>query len=345
MESSRSRDMPAARRRKTAAKAAVPQEASMTKAKAERAAPRLPVPVTHPDKVFWPDEGYTKLDLANFYNRVFPSLLPYVKDRLLTLERCPDGMRGECFYQRQAPREMAAGTPTKRIRDEKGYTTYVVGGQRSTQLGLVNLGCIAVHVWGSRVQTPRQPDWICFDVDPTSGKFGDAARAGLWVKEGLDGLGLVSFPKTSGGRGLHVFVPIRVGPDVKNVLAFAEAFVRLLASAHPKELTVEAHIASRRGRVYLDPFRNGFAQTVVAPFSVRRRPKAPVSTPLDWSEVTPRLDPDQFNLRNFAKRLEGPDPWKGFFRNRQPIESAANTIRRELDKAVERPGNVRTSVS
>ncbi len=300
----------------------------MTKAKTGRATSRLPLAITHPDKVFWPDEGYTKLDLANFYNRVFPQLLPYVKDRLLTLERCPDGMRGECFYQREAPRGMPPGTPTKRIRDEKGFTNYVVGGRRATQLHLVNLGCIAVHVWGSRAQTPRQPDWICFDIDPTSGEFAGAARAGLRIKEGLDELGLTSFPKTSGGRGLHVFVPIRVGPDAKEVLAFAEAFVRRLAAAHPKDLTVEAHIAARKGRVYLDPFRNGIAQTVVAPYSVRRRPKAPVSTPLDWSEVSPKLVPAHFNLGNFGKRLEGPDPWKDFFRKRQSLDAVVAAIPR-----------------
>jgi bifunctional non-homologous end joining protein LigD len=300
----------------------------VTKAKTGRATSRLPLAITHPDKVFWPDEGYTKLDLANFYNRVFPQLLPYVKDRLLTLERCPDGMRGECFYQREAPRGMPPETPTKRIRDEKGFTNYVVGGRRATQLHLVNLGCIAVHVWGSRAQTPRQPDWICFDIDPTSGKFAGAARAGLRIKEGLDELGLTSFPKTSGGRGLHVFVPIRVGPDAKEVLAFAEAFVRRLAAAHPKDLTVEAHIAARKGRVYLDPFRNGIAQTVVAPYSVRRRPKAPVSTPLDWSEVSPKLVPAHFNLGNFGKRLEGPDPWKDFFRKRQSLDAVVAAIPR-----------------
>ena len=301
----------------------------MTTLRTGREASRhLPIRVTHPDKVFWPDAGYTKLDLANYYDAIFPYLAPFVKDRLLTLERCPDGMRGECFYQREAPRELPAGTATKRVRDETGFTEYVVGGSRATQLALVNLGCIAVHVWSSRAEAPRRPDWVCFDLDPTSGEFADAARAGLLVKGALDAIGMVSYPKTSGSRGLHVFVPIRVGPDVKQVLAFAEACVRRLAAAHPKDLTVEAHIASRRGRVYLDPFRNGFAQTVVAPFSVRRRPKAPISRPLDWSEVTPTLIPSDFNLGNFVKRIEGPNPWKDFFRRRQSLDDAIRSLKR-----------------
>src|SRR5436853_294303 len=130
----------------------------MTTSRMQRAGSgRLPIPVTHPDKVFWPDEGYTKLDLANFYGAIFPHLAPFVKDRLLTLERCPDGMRGECFYQREAPRGLPPGTPTKRVRDAKGSTEYVVGGSRATQLALVNLGCIAVHIWNSRAEAPRRP--------------------------------------------------------------------------------------------------------------------------------------------------------------------------------------------
>jgi bifunctional non-homologous end joining protein LigD len=289
---------------------------------------RLPITVTHPDKLFWPTEGYTKLDLVNFYDAIFPSLAPFVKDRLLTLERCPDGMRGECFYQREAPRGMPPGTATKRVRDEKGTTNYVVGGSRATQLALVNLGCIAVHVWGSRAGAPRRPDWVCFDLDPSSGAFADAARAGLLVKDALDTLGVASFPKTSGSRGLHVFVPIRVGPDVSEVLGFAETFVKRLAAAHPKDLTVDAHIAARRGRVYLDPFRNGFAQTVAAPFSVRRRPKAPVSTPLAWAEVSPRLVPSDFNLGNFVERRRGIAPWMDFFRRRQSLAAAMKAVQR-----------------
>jgi bifunctional non-homologous end joining protein LigD len=171
---------------------------------------------------------------------------------------------------------------------------------------------------------------MCFDIDPTSGEFEDAARAALLIKERLDELALRSFPKTSGSRGIHVFVPIRPGPDNAGVLAFAEAFCRILASAHPRELTVEARVRARRGRVYLDPFRNGFAQTVVAPYSVRRRPKAPISTPLDWSEVSPRLDPAQFNLGTYARRFAEPDPWKHIFRDQQSLGAVMRAVRGRL---------------
>jgi bifunctional non-homologous end joining protein LigD len=290
---------------------------------------QLPIAISHPDKVFWPEEGYTKLDLVEYYNAIFPKLSPYVKDRMLSLERCPDGMRGECFFQKQKPNGMPPGTPTKRIAHSTGvgkFTDYVVGGSLITQLSLANLGCIAVHVMASRADSPRQPDWVCFDIDPESGKFGDAARAGLSVKAALDILKLASFAKTSGSRGMHVLVPIRTGPDADEVLTFAESFVARVAAARPDELTVEHSVAARRGRVYLDPFRNGFGQTVVAPYSVRRREKAPISTPLEWSEVKPTLIPSEFNMANFAKRLKRADPWSDFFENRQLLKGAARLL-------------------
>lgn len=291
------------------------------------ALPEVPLSISNPDKVFWPEEGYTKLDLMRFYMGVFPRLGPYLAERLLSLERCPDGMSGECFYQKEKPPGMPPDTPTERIQHEKGATNYVVGGRLATQLALVNLGCIAIHVWNSRRGSPRKPDWVCFDLDPDTGLFADAAQAGLKLKEALDAIQLVSFPKTSGQKGLHVFVPIRPGPDSDEVREFADRLGHRLAQAFPKELTMETRIAERKGRVYLDPFRNGFAQTVVSPYSVRRAPKAPVSTPLAWSEVKPTLAPSDFNIGNFGKRLGKKDPWADFFESRQGLKEALRAVR------------------
>ena len=180
----------------------------------KKAAGKLPVEISHPDKVFWPKQGYTKLDLAEYYAAIFEKLQPYVKDRILTLERCPDGMGGQCFYQKEKPQSMPADTRTILIQHSDPAdkaTNYVIGGTLKTQLALVNLGCIAVHVMGTRAASLHKPDWVCFDLDPGSGKFADAARAALQVKQGLDILKLDSYAKTSGSRGVHVFVPIR--PD------------------------------------------------------------------------------------------------------------------------------------
>lgn len=289
----------------------------------------LPIKVSNPDKVFWPEEGYTKLDLIEYYDAVFPYLAPYVKNRILSLERCPDGMRGQCFFQKEMPNGMPAGTPTKRIENSNGnrkFTNYVVGGSLATHLALANLGAIAVHIMGTRA-TLSKPDWVCFDLDPQSGKFSDAVRAAFQIKEFLDVLKLTSYVKTSGSRGVHVFVPIRVGPDSDEVLTFAEGFAAYVAAAHPQELTVEHSIAARRDRVYIDPFRNGFGQTVVAPYSVRRKPHAPISTPLDWSELKPTLDPSSFNLSNFGKRLKRKDPWSEFFDSRQSLNGVLRAVK------------------
>jgi bifunctional non-homologous end joining protein LigD len=282
--------------------------------------------ISNPDKVFWPEEGYTKLDIARFYANVFPRLKPYLTGRLLTMERCPDGMRGGCFYQKEAPKGLPTRTPTKVIQHQDRNVRYVVGGALETQLALVNLGCIPVHVWGSRAGHPRKPDWVVFDLDPGSGEFADSARAGLLFKSALDALDLVSYPKTSGSRGVHVFVPLRAGPDFDDVLPFAKELCERLAAAHPNELTVEQRIEARQGRVYLDPFRNGFGATVVTPYSLRRREKAPFSAPLTWGEVKPSLIPADFNLGNYDKRLAGPDPWKDFFARLQSIKGAAKAI-------------------
>lgn len=297
----------------------------------KRAKPRktarseFPVNISHPDKVFWPDDGYTKGDLAKYYQEIFPELEPYVDDRILSMERCPDGMLGSCFYQKEMPKGMPAGTPSKRIKHvgkSTEYTNYVVGGSLATQLALVKLGCIAVHVAGTRASSGRKPDWVCFDLDPQSGKFSDSAQAAVVMKEALDTLKLTSYAKTSGSRGVHIFIPIRLGPDADEVLSFAQAVVARVAAAHPKDLTVEHSIAARGQRVYLDPFRNGFGQTVVAPYSVRRRPQAPFSTPLEWSELKPSLDPADFNLGNYQKRLKRANPWKDFFKDRQSLKTA-----------------------
>jgi bifunctional non-homologous end joining protein LigD len=299
------------------------------KTKAQKSSTAAGGQISNPDKVFWPDEGYTKGNLADFYREVFPLLKPFVDDRILTLERCPDGMRGNCFYQKEKPDSMPAGTPTKRLANVSGArksTNYVVGGKLETQIAMVNLGCIPIHVTGSRASTFPKPDWICFDLDPGSGKFSDAAEAGLIVKEALDALEVASFPKTSGSRGLHVFVPIRVGPSSDDVLRFAEKLVARLAAEYPKELTVEHAIADRGDRVYLDPFRNGAVQTVVTPYSVRRRAHAPFSMPLAWSEVKTSLDPATFNLGNFRERLKRKDPWANFFESRQNFATALKRL-------------------
>jgi bifunctional non-homologous end joining protein LigD len=281
------------------------------------------VEITHPDRVLFPGDGYTKRDVALFYDRVFPRLRPWVLDRLLSLERCRLGLGGPCFFQKEAPAGLPAGTPIQPIRHAKGVTRYVVGGDRKTQLALANLGCIAIHVWGSRAPAPRKPDWVSFDLDPGAKGMPSAVLAAIRVREQLEKRGLAPFVKTSGGKGLHVFAPIRADYDADEVTAFAWEVGRQIAEKEPEFFTVETRIAKRGGRLYLDAARNAFAQTVVPPYSIRVRPHAPVSTPLDWSELKPELDPASFHIGNFEKRLAKTDPWAGFWKRRRALPASS----------------------
>lgn len=280
------------------------------------------VTISNPDKVWWPDEGITKGDIARYYHAISPLVLPWMRDRPLTAERCPDGMLGGCFYKKNFPEgNIPVGVPRLRLRAASTGkdVNYLVGGTLEALLGLVRVGCISMHVMNSRVRSMREADWLAFDLDPSTGEFVDTVRAGSALRAILDELRLVSYPKTSGSRGLHVFVPLRAGQSQDEVTAFAVRIGEELARREP-ELVTMAHSKSARGaRVYADPFRNAYLQTVVAPYSVRRRPGATISMPLSWDEVTARLDPRRFTVRTLERRVASGDPWSDFKKRAQRL--------------------------
>lgn len=276
--------------------------------------------VKNADKVWWPDDGVTKGDVASFYAAVRDELAPWLRDRPLVAERCPDGMRGSCFYQKNFP----TGSEPRGLARLKLFAAstrrdvhYLVGGAGAA-VALVDLGCIALHVFNARRDDLEHPDWLAFDLDPSSGEFADAARAGRELRKVLDEAGSTGFPKTSGSRGLHVFVPLRRTYSQRQVRHVAERIGAELAERVPDLVTIEFSKAARGKRVYADAARNALTQTIVSPYSVRRRPHAPVSTPLAWDEVSPRLDPARFTVRTF-ERLRRDDPWAGFWRRRQAL--------------------------
>jgi bifunctional non-homologous end joining protein LigD len=283
------------------------------------------VAVSHPHKLWWPEERITKLDVVRYYADIAPHLLPWMADRPLAAERCPDGMRGSCFFQKDFGARRVPDLPTTTIRAETTGKAvhYVVGGAKRTLLTLVNLGCIPIHVMNCRTHAIDQPDWLAFDLDPGSGRFADAASVGKLLHDVLDELGVVGYPKTSGGRGLHILVPLRRGPSQAEVRAAAQAIGAILAERAPRLVTVAMAKSERGGRVFLDSLRNAFGQTISAPYAVRRRPGAPVSTPLAWDEVDPALDPATFNIRTVARRSARPDPWTDFGQHRQSLPRLA----------------------
>jgi len=284
------------------------------------------IPITHPTKLWFPEDRITKLEVAQHYAVVAPRLLPWLNKRLLTAERCPDGIAAGCFFEKNFGKDLPADVTTCAIpAGSTGKTVrYVVGGSKETLLRLVNLGCVAIHVMNSEVGSLDRPDWLAFDIDPSSGQFCDAAKAASVLRKFLEERGILSFPKTTGGRGLHVLVPLQRGPDQEQVRLVARSISQEIARRSPKMITVQMRKAKRQNRVFTDWLRNAFGQTIVAPYSVRCRPGAPVSTPLHWDEVSPQLDPSHFNIRTIPHRLEAIDPWADVWQHRQVLPEKAN---------------------
>ena len=284
------------------------------------------IPIVHPTKLWFPEEPITKLEVAQYYALVAPRMHPWLDKRLLTAERCPDGITGNCFFEKNFGNDLPASVPTCAVPagNTDKIVHYVVGGAKETLLMLVNLGCVAIHIMNCQAGSLDQPDWLAFDLDPSSGQFRDAAKAAGVLRKLLDELKIRSFPKTTGGHGLHVLAPLRQGPNQEQVRLVARRISQEMATQSATIVTVEMRKAHRQNRVFSDWLRNAFGQTIAAPYSVRCRPGAPVSTPLHWDEVSPRLNPSDFNIRTIPRRLEANDPWADFWQHRQALPEPVN---------------------
>jgi bifunctional non-homologous end joining protein LigD len=259
-----------------------------------------------------------------------PHILGYVRDRPLVLDRYPDGIAGQRIVQKNAGRHFPDWVRTTEVGKQGGSVCHVLADRPDTLVYLANQAAIELHIFLSRVGALDRPDQLVFDLDPPSGdRFGDVCRHALHLRAVLeDELGLTSYVKTTGGKGLHVHVPLRPEEDSDAVRGFARDVAVLLARRYPDELTVEQRKEQRGDRLYLDIMRNAYAQTVVAPYTVRARPGATVATPLEWDEVADAgLSPQQFTIRTVAARLErSPDPWVAMARHRRGL----GTVRRRL---------------
>jgi bifunctional non-homologous end joining protein LigD len=260
------------------------------------------------DRVLFPESGVTKGDLFDYYGRVAPVLVPHLRDRPFTMKRWREGIRGGSFFQKQAPKGIPDWIPTRT------FTTHPrEGGSREVDFPLVNsreallwmvqMHCIDMNAWYSRVDKPDRPDFVLFDLDPPDGDFPLAVEAALLVRDALEELDLRSYVKTSGSEGIHVLVPIarRHGFDATH--AFAEAVSKRLAERNPGVITTE-WLKRKRDGVLLDYHQNGAGKTIASAYSVRPKPGAPVSTPLAWEEVAPGLDPSRFTMAAVLERVE-----------------------------------------
>lgn len=294
---------------------APPPGAAGPRARGRRADPDDAAPptvtVTNPDKVFWPDAGYTKGDLVRYYERVAPWLLPYLEDRPVVLTRYPDGIAGKSFFQKDAPRFTPAWIRRVPIASDEGgrVIEYLVIDGPEALRWVANLGTIPLHLWASRVGSLDRPDWLVLDLDPKGAPFAHVVRVARTLRRLLDELGVPSYVKTSGQSGLHVLVPLGARYSYAQARTFARLLATLGAEAEPEIATVARPLRARGGRVYIDWGQNGPGQTIVAPFAVRPLPGAPVSCPLDWAEVTPALDPRRFTIATVPARFaRRPDP-------------------------------------
>ena len=280
------------------------------------------VPLTHPDRLYWPEDGVTKQGLADYYAEVWPHMAPLIVGRALALVRCPDGVGGQTFFQKHAwkgidrsvvlvkdPAEQ--GEPLISIRDLNGLTA------------LVQMATLEIHPWGSTVTDWERPDMIVMDLDPGEGvPWATTIEAAREVRDRLSQAGLTSFVKTSGGKGLHVVAPVKPKADWLTVKAWTKAMADAMAADSPQRYVATITKAKRTGKILIDYLRNQRGMTAVAAYSTRARPGAAVSMPLGWDELVPEIGPNHFTIANAPSRLAAltHDPWDGFRAAEAPIE-------------------------
>ena len=317
---------PAPRRARHASGAAPEPRSSSSPSEPELKLTRL-------DKVFWPVEGYTKGDLLTYYERVWPWLAPYLKDRPVVLTRYPDGIEGKSFYQKNAPEF----TPAWARRETIDGTDYFVCNDLRTLLYVINSGAIPLHVWSARLASIDRPDWLILDLDPKEAPFAHVVALARLLHEMLSEAQAAHFVKTSGQAGMHVVLPLGAAlshDEAKNV---AEAVARVVVSERPDIATVTRPVAARGDKVYVDFLQNGRGKLIAAPLSVRPRPRAPVSMPLRWAQVSARLDPARWNIASAPRQLAAKgDPFAGVLGSGIDAEALLAALLRRLERSAEK---------
>jgi bifunctional non-homologous end joining protein LigD len=306
-------------------------------ARVVEARPRREVAFTNLDKVFWPEDGITKGELVDYYRAVAPWLLRYLRDRPLVLVRHPDGIHGKSFYQKNAPEWTADWVRTVGLWSEESQREidYFVCDDVESLLYVVNSAAIPLHVWSSRVATLGQPDWCVIDLDPKGAPFADVVRVARALRALCEEIGLPAYPKTSGSTGLHVLVPLGRKLTWEHSRALGELLARVVVRELPAIATIERVVERRGGKVYVDYVQNGHGRLIVAPFSVRPLPGAPVSTPLRWREIGSRLDPSRFTITSVPRRMRalGEDPMAPLLDTEPDLAAALTNLAERLGRS------------
>ena len=297
------------------------------------------VDLTSLDRVYWPDEGYTKADLIDYYYQVADFILPYLKDRPLIMKRYPTGINGQFFHQHDV-NDVPEYVRTVRLeaQDEGPHSVdYVVCDNIQTHLYLTNLGAIERHPWHSRIGSLEFPDWFVFDLDPGEEvEFETICDVAMIAHDVVGQLGLESYVKTSGSRGIHIYVPIKPKYDYDRVAGLAEQIAKMIAVDAPRSATVERSKSKRKkNQIYVDHLQNAYGKSVVAPYSVRPKPGATVSTPLEWKEVKlKKVSTKDFTIKNMLERLKKKgDLFAPVLTDKQALEEAFEKLKGRANKA------------
>jgi bifunctional non-homologous end joining protein LigD len=260
---------------------------------------------TNLDKIYWPVEKITKRDMLNYYYNIMPYILPYMKDRPQSLNRHPNGINGESFYQKNVTGKVADWLTTYHYKSESsGDKNFLVCTDEASLMYIASLGCIEMNPWHSRIQNPDNPDWCVIDLDPDDNSYDEVVEAAQAVKKVLDAINVTSYPKTSGSTGMHIYIPLGAKYSYEQSKLLAELILNMVYHDISSFTSLERNPAKRKGKIYLDFLQNRSIQTIAAPYSLRPKPGATVSTPLHWDEVKKGLTPKQFDINNIFDRLK-----------------------------------------
>ena len=283
------------------------------------------VAISHPDKLYFPEAGITKIEVAQYHERIASWILPHVEGRPLSLVRCPDGWNRQCFYQKHADKSVNAAVDRIKVPEGGGTAMYMGAASAKALVALVQWGVLELHPWGSRRPRLDRPDRLIFDFDPDEGVAWQDLVTGVTLLRTLLGeLELEGFLKTTGGKGLHIVVPIRTTLDWAQAKGFTRAVAEFMVKTFADRFTATVSKTRRKGKIFIDYLRNAEGATAIAPYSVRARSNAPVSMPIAWEELAEDVRFDHFNLRNAESRLAGQkrDPWRDYGKTKQTITKA-----------------------
>ncbi|KKP36124.1 MAG: hypothetical protein UR26_C0001G0168 [candidate division TM6 bacterium GW2011_GWF2_32_72] len=281
------------------------------------------VEITHPDKFYFPKAKITKEELVEYYIKVAPLMLPFLKNRPISMQRFVEGISQEGFYQKNAGEYFPDWIKTKAIqrKEDNKVVNYVVADNAATLAYITNQGCITPHVWLSRIDKLDYPDKIIFDLDPAGKDFEFVKFTALELKKILEKERLSTFVMTTGSKGLHVVIPIKRTHPFDKIREYAKTIAQELIDKYPNDFTLEVRKEKRTNKVFIDTIRNAYGQTGVAPYAVRALPGAPVATPLTWDELKNVKSSQQYNLKNIEERLQKMgDVWKSFWKSSKTLK-------------------------